>query len=263
MVLKSSFVPITLFPDNINELKTIVFIDYESLFWGLFNKYGETPDLNSFINELKKRGRIERIKVFGDFKGEMEEELSKIRTITNEITNCSTNRNKETKKEFTDFIMLDHIYQTIFNQPEIEQYILVTGDGHFHSVATFLRTFKDKVVGIFGVFGSLSPQLVNCSTWGIEIKPQNNTQNHYQAKVLKTILWAEQQNHKPTFRKTVEVASKYYRVEQAKFTASLSKLIESGYIKQEEETTPKGITIPVLIADWSLINKHNLLDEDV
>lgn len=30
--------------------------------------------------------------------------------------------------------MLDHIYQKIIKQPAITQYILVTGDGHFHSV---------------------------------------------------------------------------------------------------------------------------------
>ncbi|NLX74370.1 MAG: NYN domain-containing protein [Synergistaceae bacterium] len=64
--------------------------------------------------------------------------------------------------------MLDHIYQSILKRNHIEQYILVTGDGHFHSVVAYLRTFLDKIVGVFAVMGSFSEQLKNSATWYVD-----------------------------------------------------------------------------------------------
>ncbi|MDP4270453.1 MAG: hypothetical protein Q8909_10060, partial [Bacteroidota bacterium] len=59
----------------------------------------------------------------------------------------------------------DHIYQEVIQNPYVEQFIVITGDGHFSSVISFLQTFCDKSVGIFGVYNTLSKQLVNCSSW--------------------------------------------------------------------------------------------------
>ena len=262
MVEISNYVPITPIPANIGELKMAVFIDFESWFWGLYNKYGETPELNAFVTEIKKRGKIDKINFFGDFtKPEMEKELPKIRTITNDITNCKSTE-KESKKDYTDFIMLDHIYRTIDGRPDIDQYCLVTGDGHFHSVASFLRTFKDKIVGVYGVKGSISSQLISCSSWAVEIRPKNGAQNGYRSKILQTLLWAERNDIFPSFRKSVEVASKHYRGESVKFAAALSKLIEDGYIPQEEKKLANGQTIRILKPNWDLINKHKLIDDD-
>lgn len=262
MVETINFVPITPIPTNIGDLKTAVFVDYESWFWGLYNKYGETPDLNTFITEIKKRGRIDKISFFGDFsKPEMENEITKIKTITNDIINCKGTE-RESKKEYTDFIMLDHIYRTIDSRPDIEQYCFITGDGHFHSVAAFLRTFKDKLCGVYGVKGSISTQLISCASWAIEIRPKYGSQNGYRSKILQTLRWAERNRIEPSFRKSVEVASKHYRGESVKFAAALSKLIEEGYIQQEEKTISNGNTIRILKPKWDLINKHNLIDED-
>ncbi|HBX22584.1 MAG TPA: NYN domain-containing protein [Desulfotomaculum sp.] len=249
------------FNERNTELATVVFVDYESMFWSLYNIYGETPKLDVFYEDIKKRGRlIDKIKIFGDFsKPEMKDELSKIRTITNDITNCEST-NSETKKDYTDFIMLDHVYQMIITQPTIEQYILVTGDGHFHSVATFLRTFNEKVVGAYGVKGSLSSQLVNCSSWAVEISPQSDIYNQYINKILDTIQWAERNNIIPTFKKSVEVAARYHKGERVKFASALSKLIEEGYIEQKETLSDKGVNLNALFPKWALINKHGLLN---
>ncbi|MDD2211683.1 MAG: NYN domain-containing protein [Clostridia bacterium] len=253
--------PVTAIDEKASELRTVVFIDYEAYFWGLYNEHGEKPDLASFINDVKKRGNIEKIKVFGDFsKPEIECELDKIRTITSDITNCN-NPNRFSKKDYADFIMLDHIYQTELSQPDLQQYILVTGDGHFSSVATFLKTYKDKIVGIYGVEGSLSKQLVNCASWGIEIQPDAGCVGcDYQINLLRDIMDAEQKDFCPFFRQTVEHVSRNNPDDKLKYTSVLSKLIQDGYIYQIARTLADGRTVNVLVPDWAFINRSGLMN---
>ncbi|MEW6171830.1 MAG: NYN domain-containing protein [Bacillota bacterium] len=234
---------------------TLVFIDYESWFWSLYNNYGETPNLNSFIQDIKQRGKLREIYVFGDFsKNEIEKELLKLRDYTNLIINCA-NPNEENKKNYTDFIMLDSIYKTALQNQDVEQYILVTGDGHFHSVVAFLKTSMDKIVGIYGVQGSFSPQLQRCSSWWVEIKPEN--QQYEYKKVLDTIHWTERKGLYPTFRRTVERCAKYYGIDAMKVSTSLSKLVEDGYVDQVFKNV-NSLEIRVLEPKWDLIVKHGI-----
>lgn len=242
--------------NNTNLLpKTAVFVDYESWFWALYNK-GEKPNVDDFMNKIKKQGKLEQLSFFGDFtKEEMAEEINKMRTVTNNIIDCS---NKETKKEYTDFIMLDHIYRSVLGNQDIEQYILVTGDGHFHSIVAYLKNFKDKIVGVYGVEHSFSPQLRNCASWSEEFKaPRAN--DEYQTKVLQTINWAERQKTPviiPTFRGTVEACTKYYSLEKTTVMATLRKFIEDGYIDQVIKDTPDGKEVRALVVKWDLLIKH-------
>ena len=50
------------------------------------------------------------------------------------------------RKDMTDFVMLDAIYQSVNELPAIDTYILFTGDGHFQSVARYLKERKKKTV---------------------------------------------------------------------------------------------------------------------
>lgn len=233
--------------------KTVVFVDYESWFWGLYNKFADTPNLKKFIQNIKEHSSLDEIYFFGDFtKEQMQKELQKLRTITNNIIDCSQ---QDKKKDYTDFIMLDHIYRTILQRPEIEQYVLVTGDGHFQSVVAYLTTFLDKKVGIYAVQDSLSHQLKESASWVKIIKPETSLEEYF-PKILETIQWAENNNLMPTFSKTVESCSKYFNLEKTKLSAALSKLIRDGYIEQVPKNLPSGDQIPVLITQWQLINNN-------
>ena len=63
------------------------------------------------------------------------------------------------QKDFTDFIILDNIYQKALSSDDIDVFILFSGDGHFSSVTAFLKNFYRKEVVIYGVNGSFSKQL--------------------------------------------------------------------------------------------------------
>ena len=81
--------------------------------------------------KLEEKYELSDIMVFGDFtQKEISEELRKLRSITNTIIETS-NVFLECKKDMTDFIMLDYIYQSVEARKDVDTYILFTGDGHF------------------------------------------------------------------------------------------------------------------------------------
>jgi hypothetical protein len=235
-------------------LATVVFCDYEYWFWSLYNQYGEKPDVSKVIHQIKKHGKLIDVYFFGDFTSElMQKEREKLRRIANNIIDCASNN----KKDYTDFIMLDNIYQTILKRPDIEQYILITGDGHFHSAAAFLKNFVDKPVGVIAVKGSFSEQLKNTASWHYELTP-NNPSGQFRPNVLQSIDWAERKGYAPTFGRTIEAGERFHKIDRAKLAVALSGLINDGYIRQEVKKTPKGNDIRVLVVDWDLVKRHGI-----
>ena len=90
---------------------------------------------------------------FGDFSKNqsLREEMTKIRGFTNNIIETGNGTNRVTK-DFTDFIMLDHIYQAAMSdRDDIDVFVIFTGDGHFTSVASFLKNKCKKEVEIYAV----------------------------------------------------------------------------------------------------------------
>ena len=156
------------------KLNTVAFVDYEYWYYGMMNQYNTVPAVDEWVSDLRQRGKLYEIIFFGDFtKSEMQREKTKLRNVSNNIVDCSAGDG--VIKDYSDFIMLDHIYQKLILQENIEQFVLFTGDGHFQSVAAFLKNFNDKTVGVYAVKGLLSPLLAGAADWYEEISSARKT----------------------------------------------------------------------------------------
>lgn len=256
---------------------TIVFVDYESWFWGLYNQYGERPDVEDFMQKVKQRGVLDDLYFFGDFnKDEIGKERDKLRNFSSNIIDCA---NENRTKDYTDFIMLDNIYRTVVKRSDVEQYVLVTGDGHFHSVAAWLKNFRDKIVGVYGVQGSLSNQLKNCASWWEEIRPEGHDARtgdlaggipeggapQYAHRILESIREKERSASglRPTFSNTVAYCRDHFGMNEKELRATLAKLINDGFVNQEVQTLRNGDKITVVVPQWNLLAEHELWKETV
>ena len=117
--------------------------------------------------ELSAKYTLDDILIFGDFSFPgIRDELPELRNITNSIieTHQQTGHHK---KDMTDFIMLDYIYQAAALCPDIQTYILFTGDGHFHSVVKYLTQRLNKKVVVYGIHGAFSNQLQAVATGSV------------------------------------------------------------------------------------------------
>lgn len=237
-------------------LHTIVFVDYESLFISFKRQYSAPPPLDIIMDEVKECGKIARIKFFGDFTDpEMSLERSRIRTITSDIIDCSNEANS-LKKDFTDFIMLDHIYREAVQNEPAQQFIIFTGDGHFSSVATFLRMFMDKTVGIYGVSGSLSRQLRDCSSWTKEISVSEDDGIEYRQNLIRNIRSASNKGLILTFMNTVEHTQRNYGGDRYRYEDELRWLIDEGYLSSELCTAYADNEFKMLVVDWERVNSE-------
>ena len=216
---------------------TAVFIDYESFYISHRQVLRINPDLKALAEDLREVGKISSIKVFAGFSDpELKLERNRIRTITNNIIDCS-NEAPYAKKDFTDFIMLDHIYQEAIQNDYIRQFILVTGDGHFSSVATFLRMNMEKTVGVYSIAQVLSRQLQNCSSWVKGISLLDTNEYIYMKAIVNNLKQLEQEGKYATFNRTCEHISAMFKEDEQGIRRTLSMMVERGLVVSELVTT--------------------------
>ncbi|MDR0292982.1 MAG: NYN domain-containing protein [Oscillospiraceae bacterium] len=245
-------------PPGTGELaNTIVFIDYEYLYISFMKQYSCPPMLDEICDEIKQHGKVAKIYVFGDFtKPELSQERNRVRTVTSNIIDCG-NESTINRKDFTDFIMLDHIYQELIQNPAVEQFVFFTGDGHFASSATFLRNFMEKTVGVYGIAGTLSRQLCNCSSWTKELHAIDGDELEYQTNLLKNLHNAESKGAIATFMKTIEFTIRSYGGDQYRYEQILRDLIEQGYVNNALCTLfPERGEFRMLTVNWERVKKE-------
>ena len=223
--------------DEFTKVPTSVFVDYEAWFYGCKNQYNCEPDVMDWFNHVKDKGELRDVIFFADFSHEaIKDHPLKLRSISTSIIDCSKG---DKTKDYTDFIMLDHIYQHLFRRQEIQHFILFTGDSHFQSIVAFLRNFNDKKVGVYAMEGSLSPLLSDAANWHTRISPSIIT---LEEAILKNLQWVKDKSDLiATFKKTVEVVSRNnpgFLPQQIEST--LSKMISNGTILQEEIQMPNA-----------------------
>jgi Protein of unknown function DUF88. len=242
--------------DQNGAMRTMVFVDYESWFYGLHNQFNAETDINGWFKDLKTKGIIDDIYIFGDFENNkmIAQDRLKLRTLTSNIIDCA---NFESKKDYTDFIILDRIYQTLIRNDLTEQFIIFSGDGHFSNVAAFLKNFKDRIVGVYAVTGTLSQQLKNSASWVELVSPANiekpesdnvkidttgEREDSYYENLIVEYIRANQTSPTfvPTFTNTVSNVSASASVSKEIIADHLKKMIEENIITQRLQKTYCG-----------------------
>ena len=245
--------------------KAVAFVDFEHWYISLDRMYRDRPDIKAFRDELTDRYEIIDIVFFGDFSNpSLRQEIINIRQVTNTIIDTQ-NTSTAFEKDFTDFIMLDHIYQRAMNAKDIDAYVIFTGDGHFSSAVSFLTTKCGKEVGVYAIKKACSTQLAGCATYTRLLPDENDLtepSSKYSRMILQSLkrLFEKNKNKKvrATFWQTVEAVSKQNKVGKEEVANSLRALIARGYVYQVKESE-KPDSIRVLKVNWQQVYKDRLL----
>ena len=233
--------------------KATVFVDYEHWFISLDRLHNKKrPDLRSFRDTLSQKYELQEIFIFADFSNPaLRNELPKLREITNHIIETQ-NTSSAHKKDFTDFIMLDHIYQLAISSPSTDAFIIFSGDGHFSSVTNYLKSKLGKEVGVYAVRGGLSTQLKNTASWTM-LLPETTDPNAVVYNMILTSLRNLSENKQkrsyPSFKGTVSAVSRYNRIPARVVTSALRELIKKECITQESVKLDDA-EINTLKVDW-------------
>lgn len=223
--------------------RAVAFVDFEHWYISLERMYSVKPDVKAWAEELRKNYDVEEIAIFADFSNTgLRGELEKIRNVTNIIIDTK-NQSEHYKKDFTDFIMLDYIYQRAMTKKNIDTFIIFTGDGHFTSVVRFIINQCRKKVGIYGITGATSSQLKASASWCRELPSDSEIYRTYYKLIVDTFNYLTVhrefvKNGSP--EKITERVSKQGRVDRRSIKSALDQMMRDGYVYKSTMLDEKG-----------------------
>lgn len=250
-----------------NKSKAIVFVDYEHWYISLHRMYEIKPNLKDWKTELDKRFDVKEIMFFADFSNQsLANEIPRIREITNTIIYTAPTGTGAHKKDFTDFIMLDYIYRKAMSEKNIDAFIIFSGDGHFSSVASFLKNDLKKEVGIYGVKDAFSSQLQNIASWTETVPGELDIFRPYYEKIFTAI--KSREGYKPTRKEIIKKITENGKGNKQIAEAAMDRLIENKYIVNKDVHLDGKQTISAVIVNWKkaeedgyYTEKHEETDE--
>ena len=244
--------------------KAVAFVDFEHWYISLDRMHHQKPDYKGWYADVSSKFDIREIYFFADFSNQtLSAEIPRIREITNFIIETQ-NSTSYRKKDYTDFIMLDHIYQRAMTATDIDTYIIFSGDGHFSSVVNFLCVRQSKNVGIYAVRDAVSLTLRNAATWLCEVPLIDREEMTYFGMILGNLRALDEaskskkKKSRAAFWPTVEAVSRVNHVDREKTADALRKLIDRGYVFQTTENI-SGKTIKVINVNWDKAKKDGLI----
>jgi len=241
--------------------KAAAFVDFEHWAISLHKNYAMKPDIRAWYKELTQSYDLVDVYFFGDFSSpHMRAEIPKIREITTGIIDTQ-NTSAHHKKDFTDFIMLDHIYQRSF-QDDLDAFILFTGDGHFSSVVSYLVNKRKKTVEVFGIAGAISGTLKNTATQTTALPTKEAIELSRQRLLLRTLkkIYEQQNSPRPTYLKTIQAVAEESGIDKDAIQKAMDALMEKEYVYQTKRYFRGGNFAKILALNTALLKNDGIWD---
>ncbi len=232
--------------------KAVAFVDYEHWFISLKTNYGLKPDIKAWFEELNSKYNLLEVNFFADFSHKsLADEIGRIRLFSNKI--IDTRSPNGVQKDFTDFIILDNMYQKALSSEDIDVFILFSGDGHFGSVTSFLKNFYRKQVVIYGINGCFSKQLRETATAYHILPTEQNLNESYYSAIFEYL----KNSPNPTYNEAITVASKNIKGSGAKqkIVNAMKELMKTDIISERAVPNSKGKKQKLLFIDWEKAEK--------
>lgn len=142
-----------------------VFVDFENIRYSTINSYGREPDPLAWRDKALKYGLMSVARAYADFDQHPPQLRTRLDVAGFELhhypakrTSDITGREKIASR--SDLNLVIDIINTALVRPDINTFLLFTGDKDFIRLVTTLRNRLGKRVVICGVPGSVSPDLV-------------------------------------------------------------------------------------------------------
>lgn len=243
--------------------RIVAFVDYEHWYYSMQNLYRQKPNVVEWFDLLASHGRVVDCIFFADFsQNGIRDELGKIRTITNKIIE-TRNPNPKFKKDYTDFIMLDNIYQRALQDDDIDLFVIFSGDGHFSSVTSFLKNYCSKEVGIFGVSGATNRLLKDSADWHVELPTEQSDRHRICESIFAAARRVEDMQlgyvSEATVVSTAAGGGAWPRHE---VRDALSSLVDMGLITLEEHRFSLFNKTTALRVEWDAVKAAGYLNAE-
>lgn len=151
------------------QLKSVIFMDYENIYWSMKQQYGTTPDLDKLISSLREMGEQKHdggpvclMQAYADFDHEEFRGLmSDLQRRSVEPRHVfSKNYEDGTRKNAADIEMSLDALEMMYTRSDIEVFVLVCGDRDMIQVIRKLRA-RGKLVHVVAVEKTMSKDVMS------------------------------------------------------------------------------------------------------
>ena len=239
----------------------IVFIDYEYLFHTYRKLCHFRPYLKTIKEHIENRHQIKDLYVFGDFsRPELEGELSKLEEMGVKI--ISTEQlGIYTKKNVTDFVMLDYLYRVTAENKKIKHCIVLTDKEYFESAFQHLRQIQKKRVILYKVKKSNCARLESNADEIVELPFSEEVKRGYYEMIVENLAYVvDRPNIIPTFMGIVNTVARRNNVPVEEVKAALIEMLEKGWCSQRTKYIEFGKAARVVTANWEKLVEEGLWD---
>ena len=214
--------------------KAVVFVDFEHWLIACKNLYDVAPNIELWYEALKREYKKLDIYFFADFTNTLfKRELEHIKKISANIV-VTRDKKRYLKKEITDFIMLDYIYQVGIDQNSPKTFIIFSGDG---------------------VMGAFSSTLKDCASKVIELPFSEVELNMYIRMIVDNMEFiSDHADIIATFNSIMKVVAKNNQVSEEKIKITLNWMLTKKYLNKILVDI-EGKKIYVIQANWNKLRK--------
>lgn len=221
--------------------KVAIFVDYENLFYSMYNKFQSQPDPMEFIGIARQYGQITTARAYGDFEKNpyIKNEVPKLRAASFEVVHTRTELVGGKEKSYTDFKIVEDLFVFKEENRDVDNIILATGDGHFSNIVARMKIRDGKRVIVVGVKGSISRELQMAAGRDNVVEITGFIQQVDNEDLKRFILTQEERYRYLTFIRTAQayldrlkVPEEYRNCVLKKIILAMNRLIEEGYLEQ-------------------------------
>lgn len=226
---------------EVKSSRIAIFVDYENLFYSMYNMFQTQPDPMEFIRIANLYGQIALARAYGDFEKNpyIKNEVPKLRAASFELVHTRTEVVGGKEKSYTDFKIVEDLFVFKEENRDVENIILATGDGHFSNIVARLKIRDNKRVIIAGVKGSISREL-QMAAGNIDVIQVSGISYDVDVDDLKQfILMQEERYRYLTFIRTAQayveklgVPVEFGSCYRKKVIMAMNRLIDEGYLEQ-------------------------------
>lgn len=149
-------------------MKSVVFMDYENIYWSMKQQYGSIPEPEKLITSLRElaeerhQGPVCLMQAYADFDHEeFRGLLSELQRRSVEPRHVfSKNYEDGTRKNAADIEMSLDALEMMYNRPDIDVFMLVCGDRDMIQVIRKLRA-RGKMVHVVAVEKTMSKDVMS------------------------------------------------------------------------------------------------------
>ncbi len=137
-----------------------LFIDFDNIRYGYLNTYGCEPEPLELMEIARRYGRVVTAAAYADFT-EHPTTFRRTLEVAGILPRDIPKRNTGSPKSSAAMVMLMDIIDCLLDRPDVNTYVLMTGNSDFIRVVTRARHRFGKEVIVAGVPGTVSQDLID------------------------------------------------------------------------------------------------------